>query len=140
MAGLDIQPAYPITVGQLEDGHALILGTTGSGKTYQLRGMLEQLRRADRRVGAVDKLGNHWGLTLDADGEAAGLDFVIFGGKRGHVPMTPDAGEKLGRLFVERNVPAIFDVSQWTSDEQQRWVADFADAVFRTNADRKSVV
>jgi hypothetical protein len=126
-----VSALYPVIVDQLEDGHALVLGTTGSGKTYQLRGMLEQLRRADRRVGAVDKLGNHWGLTLDSDGASPGLDFVIFGGKRAAVPMTPDQGEQLGRLFVERAIPAIFDVSQWHADEQQRWVAAFADAVFR---------
>lgn len=124
---------YPITVDQLEDGHALILGTTGSGKTYQLRGMLEQLRRADRRVGAVDKLGNLWGLTIGADGQVPGLEFVIFGGKRAHVPMTPADGATLGRLFVERNLPAIFDVSQWKADEQEEWIAAFSDAVFSTN-------
>lgn len=125
--------AYPVSVDQLEDGHALILGTTGSGKTYQLRGMLEQLRRADRRVGAIDKLGNHWGLTTDADGKSRGLDFVIFGGKRAQIPMTPAQGGLLGKIFVERNVPAIFDVSQWHADDQQRWVAAFADAVFMAN-------
>ncbi|QIG80069.1 type IV secretion system DNA-binding domain-containing protein [Stakelama tenebrarum] len=123
----------PISIDMLEEGHILILGTTGAGKTYQLRGLIEQLRRADRRVGAIDKLGNHWGLTLSPDGQRPGLDFVIFGGKRAHVPMTPDQGGQLGRLFVERNVPAIFDVSQWKSDEQQQWVADFADAVFLHN-------
>lgn len=127
---------HGITVDQLEDGHALILGTTGSGKTYQLRGMLERLRRADRRVGAVDKLGNHWGLTLAADGQAPGLDFVIFGGKRGHIPMTPGDGEKVATLFIERNIPAIFDVSQWHADDQQDWVTAFAETVFRLNQEQ----
>jgi hypothetical protein len=124
---------HPVSIEMLEEGHALLLGQTRSGKTYQLRGFLERLRRADRRVGAVDKLGNHWGLTLSADGARPGLDFVIFGGKRAHVPMTPADGGRLGQLFVERSVPAIFDVSQWHHDEQQIWLADFADAVFLHN-------
>lgn len=127
--------AHPISIEMLEEGHLLLLGTTGAGKTYQQRGFLERLRRAGRRVGAVDKLGNHWGLTLSADGARAGLDFVIFGGKRGHVPMTPADGAKLGRLFVERNIPAIFDVSQWLADEQLEWMEDFANAVFLYNDD-----
>ncbi|EPR09914.1 hypothetical protein M527_07255 [Sphingobium indicum IP26] len=124
---------HPITIEMLEEGHLLLLGTTGAGKTYQQRGFLERLRYNGRRVGAVDKLGNHWGLTLSLDGKAAGFDFVIFGGKRAHVPMTPLDGERLGRLFVERNIPAIFDVSQWKSDEQLEWMEAFADAVFLHN-------
>lgn len=125
--------SHPLTIEMLEEGHTLLLGQTRSGKTYQLRGILERLRRADRRVGSIDKLGQHWGLTLSPDGQAPGLDFVIFGGKRAHVPMAPGDGARLGRLFVERNIPAIFDVSQWHDDDQQRWVADFADAVFLHN-------
>ena len=124
---------HPLTLDQLEESHLLIIGQTRSGKTYQLRGAIEQLRRADRRVGAIDKIGNHWGLTLSADGKGPGLEFVIFGGKRAMVPMTPDQGAMLGRLFVERNIPAIFDVSQWTSVEQLQWVAGFAEAVFQYN-------
>lgn len=125
--------AHPLTLEQLEESHLLVIGQSRSGKTYQLRGAIEQLRCADRRVGAIDKVGNHWGLTLSADGTGPGLDFIIFGGKRAMVPMTPFQGAELGRLFVERNIPAIFDVSQWTSEEQRIWVADFADAVFRYN-------
>lgn len=124
---------HPISIEMLEEGHLLLLGTTRAGKTYQQRGFLERLRRADRRVGAVDKLGNHWGLTLSADGQSPGQDFIIFGGKRAHIPMSPMDGDKLGRLFVTRNIPAIFDVSQWKSDEQLQWVEDFADAVFLHN-------
>lgn len=124
---------HPIMLDMLEEGHTLLLGQTRSGKTYQLRGILERLRRADRRVGSIDKLGNHWGLTLSPDGLAPGLDFVLFGGKRAHVPMSPADGARLGRLFVERNIPAIFDISQWHDDDQQQWVGDFADAVFLHN-------
>ncbi len=124
--------AHSIPLDQLE-AHTLVVGTTGSGKTYMLRGLLEQLRRADRRVGAIDKMGNLWGVTNSADGQAAGLEFVIFGGKRAHVPMSPADGAKLGRLFAERGFPAIFDVSQWKRDDQERWVADFADALFATS-------
>jgi hypothetical protein len=125
--------AHPISIEMLEEGHLLLLGTTGAGKTYQQRGFLERLRRADRRVGAVDKLGNHWGLTLSADGQSHGLDFIIFGGKRAQVPMLPHQGHTLGRLFVTRNIPAIFDVSQWKADEQLEWMEGFADAVFLHN-------
>ena len=125
---------HPIPVDALEASHLLVVGTTGSGKTYLARGLLEQLRRAGRRVGAIDKLGKLWGLTLSADGAGPGLEFVICGGKRpGAVPMRPDDGAKLGRLFVERNLPAIFDLSQWTAPAQEEWVAAFGDAVFQHN-------
>lgn len=124
---------HPISIEMLEEGHLLLLGTTGAGKTYQQRGFLERLRYNGRRVGAVDKLGNHWGLTLSSDGHGPGLDFVIFGGKRAHVPMTSADGERIGRLFVTRSIPAIFDVSQWKADEQLDWMEGFADAVFLHN-------
>lgn len=124
---------HPIAVDALEASHLLVVGTTGSGKTYLARGLLEQLRRANRRVGAIDKLGKLWGLTLAEDGNGPGLEFIIFGGKRAHVPMTPADGHRLGRLFVERNIPAIFDLSQWTADDQEAWVADFCDALFLAN-------
>jgi hypothetical protein len=123
---------YPIPIDALEQ-HTAILAMTGAGKTYVIRGCLEQLRRAGRRVGAIDKMGNHWGLTLSADGKGPGLEFVIFGGPRAHVPMTPADGEKIGRLFVERDIPAIFDLSLWKAPDQRRWVSDFADAVFLHN-------
>ncbi len=125
--------AAPITLDQLEAAHWLVVGTTGSGKTYLARGLLEQLRRADRRVGVVDKMGKLWGLTLSADGTGPGLEFVIFGGKRAQAPMTPDQGALIGRLFVERNIPAIFDLSQWKAPDRERWVADFSEAVFDAN-------
>lgn len=125
--------APPITADQLEAAHWLVVGTTGSGKTYLTRGLLEQLRRADRRVGAIDKMGKLWGVTLSVDGTAPGLEFVIFGGKRAQAPMTPDQGARIGQLFVEQNLPAIFDLSQWKQPDRERWVADFSEAVFFAN-------
>lgn len=124
---------HPISIEMLEEGHSLLLGQTRSGKTYQARGILERLRRANRRVGSIDPMGHHWGLSLSADGKRPGLDFVIFGGKRAHVPMAPADGARLGRLFVEKNIPAIFDISQWHHEEQHDFVAAFSDAVFLHN-------
>jgi hypothetical protein len=128
--------SHPVSIELLEEFHLLEVGTTRSGKTYLLRGLLERLYRADRRVAAVDKLGNHWGLTHSADGQRPGLDFIIFGGRHAHLPMTPADGAFLGRMLVERSFPAIFDVSQWKPHEQESWVADFADAVFEHNYGR----
>jgi len=87
----------PVTISQLEEGHLLIVGQTRSGKTYRLRGAIEQLRRADRRVGAIDKLGNHWGLTRSADGSGPGLEFVRDGRWRatiaGNAAIAGDMGD-----------------------------------------------
>src|SRR4051812_27513899 len=56
--GMRIAPPRAVSVEQLEESHLLLIGQTRSGKTYQLRGAIEQLRLADRRVGAIDKVGN----------------------------------------------------------------------------------
>lgn len=128
---------HPVPLDMLETGHVLVVGTTGSGKTYLMRGLAERLRDNGRRIAIVDKLGVFWGLTLDGNGRDPGLEFVIFGGRQPHaIPMTPVDGGRLGRIVIEKGVPAIFDLSQWKPDEQEAWVADFADAVFEANYGR----
>jgi hypothetical protein len=124
---------YPIADELLQQHHLAILATTGAGKSYLVRGLVERMRAAGWRNGIIDKLGNYWGLTLSHDGKSPGLEYVIFGGKRAHVPMDPRDGEKIGRLFVEQDIPAIFDLSLWKTTDQQIWVRDFCDAVFLHN-------
>jgi hypothetical protein len=122
----------PIPLDAFE-AHAAVIGTTGSGKSTLVRAAMADLVRAGRWVGSIDKMGNQWGLTLSADGQQPGVDFVIFGGRHGHVPMAPGDGARIAGLFADQRFAAIFDVSQWKPGEQERWVADFADEIFRLN-------
>lgn len=125
--------SLPIPLDAFE-AHAAVIGTTGSGKSTLVRAAMAALVRGGRWVGSIDKMGNQWGLTLSADGTGAGVDFIIFGGRHGHVPMAPGDGERIARLFAEQRFAAIFDVSQWKPAEQERWVAEFADTIFRLNS------
>jgi len=68
-----------------------IVGTSGSGKTYAAKGLLERLVNQGARVYVVDPLGVCWGLRAGADGGTSPLPFpvALFGGRaarRGHGP------------------------------------------------------
>jgi hypothetical protein len=64
------------------DERLAVVGTSGSGKTYATKGLVERLMQAGARVCVVDPLGVWWGLSLAADGTtAAGSPVVVFGGR-----------------------------------------------------------
>jgi molybdopterin-guanine dinucleotide biosynthesis protein len=42
--------------------HIAVLGKTGSGKTFAVKGIVEHLLERGRRVGIVDPTGAWWGL------------------------------------------------------------------------------
>lgn len=124
---------YPISTDLLQSQHIGVLATTGAGKSYLTRGLAEVVHKQGWRHGIIDKLGNYWGLTISKDGKQPGLEYVIFGGRKAHVEMTCFDGEKIAALFLEHNIPAIFDLSMFKRHEQEQWVADFCDTVFLHN-------
>ncbi len=67
-----------------------IVGTSGSGKTYAAKGMVERLMDKGARVCIVDPLGVWWGLRLDADGLLPEADpVVVFGGHHADFALAP---------------------------------------------------
>lgn len=59
-----MRDAVPLPDAALDDRWAIV-GTSGAGKTYAARGMMERLLRADATVCWVDALGVAYGLTRD---------------------------------------------------------------------------
>ena len=54
--------------------HIAVLGKTGSGKTFAMKGALvEPLLEGGRRVGIVDPTGAWWGLRSSRDGKGPGF-------------------------------------------------------------------
>jgi len=114
-----------------------IVGTSGSGKTYAAKGMVEHLVEAGARVCIVDPLGVWWGLRLTADGTTPAPDpVVVFGGRHADIALAPGQGAALGRLVATRALACVVDVSDLGSASARRaFVTAFTEALHEANAE-----
>jgi hypothetical protein len=113
--------------------HMAVLGKTGSGKTFAVKGIVEHLLDQGRRVGIVDPTGAWWGLRASRDGKAKGFSILVLGGDHGDLPLPALGGAAVARLLTEQRVNLIADTSQLTVGERTRWFIDFANTLHRTN-------
>lgn len=119
----------------LDDRNALV-GTSGSGKTYAAKGMVEDLLDTGARVGIVDPLGVWWGLTSNVAGDGPGYPLVIFGGKHGDIPLTEAAGAAIGDMVATGDFSWIVDLSELPSQAaRRRFMKAFAEAIYSKNAE-----
>ena len=79
------------------DERIAIVGTSGSGKTYASKGLVERLLEASARVCVVDPLGVWWGLRAGADGVSPGDPVVVFGGRHADVVRIPTEASRAFR-------------------------------------------
>jgi hypothetical protein len=116
------------------DERLAIVGTSGSGKTYAAKGLVEQLLEASARVYVVDPLGMWWGLRAGADGATPGYPVVVFGGRHADVALDESMGAALGRLVGTRPLACVVDLSELGSAAaRRRFMAAFAEALYETN-------
>lgn len=113
--------------------HIAVLGKTGSGKTYAVRGVVEQLLDRKERVCIIDPTGAWHGLRSSSSGKSAGFPVVIFGGAHADLPLSGTHGETLAEAIGTSSTPAIIDTSLMRVGERTRFFADFADALVRKN-------
>ena len=117
------------------DQRLAIVGTSGSGKTYATKGLVEMLMQAGARVCIVDPLGVWWGLRLAADGAAAACcPVVVFGGAHADIPLTAGMGAALGRLVGTQAMACVVDVSDLGSAAARRtFMTAFTEALYGSN-------
>jgi uncharacterized protein len=118
------------------DERIAIVGTSGSGKTYAAKGLVERLLDAgDARVCVVDPLGVWWGLRASADGQSPGYPVVVFGGRHADVDLDEGMGAALGRLVGTHPLLAcVVDLSELgSSAARRRFMAAFAEALYEAN-------
>lgn len=113
--------------------HIAVLGKTGSGKTFAIKGIVEALLTAHKRVGIVDPTGAWWGLRASRDGKAKGFPILVLGGDHGDLPLPALGGSAVARLLAEQSVNLIADTSQLTVGERTRWFIDFGRELYRLN-------
>ncbi len=113
--------------------HIAVLGKTGSGKSYAVRGIVEGLLDEGARVCIVDPTGAWSGLRSSVTGKSAGYPVVIFGGSHADLPLGGTHGEAIAEIIGTSSTPAIIDTSLMRVGERTRFFADFADALVRKN-------
>lgn len=114
--------------------HIAVLGKTGSGKSYAVRGAaVEPLLERGERVCVIDPTGAWHGLRSSATGKSAGFPVVIFGGNHADLPLTVSHGETIAEAIGTTTTPSIIDTSLMKVGERTKFFADFADAIVRKN-------
>ncbi len=113
-----------------------IVGTSGSGKTYAAKGLIERVMAGGGRVCIVDPLGVWWGLGKGADGAAPPFPVAVFGGTHADVPLDPGMGAALGRLVGTQPMACVVDVSDFGSAAARRFfMTAFTEALYAANTE-----
>lgn len=110
-----------------------ILGKKGRGKTHTAAVLAEGLIKSGVPTTILDPTGAWYGLRSSADGKAAGLPVVIFGGEHGDAPLTPTMGTRIAEILVERRFPAVLDLSVLRKNERRRFATDFLETLYQLN-------
>ena len=118
------------------DERLAIVGTSGSGKTYAAKGLIERVMAGGGRVCAVDPLGVWWGLGRGADGAAPPFPVAVFGGAHADVTLDPGMGAALGRLVGAQPMACVVDVSDFGSAAARRsFMTAFTEALYAANTE-----
>ncbi len=117
-----------------------MIGRKGAGKTYLATMLAEQMLDAGAQVVAVDCVGVWYGLRIAADGKAPGKEIFVLGGDHGDVALVPEAGARIARLIVEKNVSAVLDVSQFRLHERKRFATDFGEELLHLKKGQRAAM
>jgi len=118
------------------DERLAIVGTSGSGKTYAAKGLLERVMAGGGRVCVVDPLGVWWGLRAAPDGAAPPFPVTVFGGLHADVSLTLGMASALGQLVGTQPIACVVDVSDFGSAADQRlFMTVFTKALYMANTE-----
>jgi hypothetical protein len=119
------------------DERVAIVGTSGSGKTYAAKGLVELLLTSAARICVVDPLGVWWGLRSSADGITPGFPVIVFGGRHADVPLDEGMGAALGRgVGTHESLACVVDVSELgSSAARRRFMSAFAESLYEANTE-----
>ena len=119
------------------DERLAIVGTSGSGKTYAAKGLVELLLDEGARVCVVDPLGVWWGLRAGPDGSGPGPHaVVVFGGAHADIPLTAGMGAALGHLVGTHALACVVDVSDLGSAAVRRaFMTAFTETLYDSNTE-----
>lgn len=117
-----------------------ILGTSGSGKSYCMTKLAEQMLDAKAQVVIVDPKAEAWGLRLKADGKSPAYDIPVLGGEHGDAPLRPDMGARVAELIVANDYSCVLDVSEFIPQEWAQFCYEFATRLLQLKKQKKSAM
>ncbi|MCX5495421.1 hypothetical protein OSH11_11945 [Kaistia dalseonensis] len=123
----------PIPAAALDEALSII-GTTGAGKTYVAKGIVEQLLWQDHRICIIDPLDVWYGLRTTSGGDQPAFPVVVFGGEHADIPIEGVDGGDLGRLIAGGSVRAsIICTAEMTGGETAKFMTPFFEALYSRN-------
>lgn len=118
---------FPVDIAKLLETRLLIQASSGGGKSYALRRLLEQTAPHVQQ------------LIIDPEGEFSTLrekhDYIIAAPKGGDAVANPKTAALLARRLLETGVSAVLDIYELRADERQRFVRLFVDALVNAPRD-----
>jgi hypothetical protein len=122
--------------------HKTIVGMSGAGKSFTARGILHRDIRQGRRSAILCPTGVWWGAAYTPKGKRNKYPIVIVGGEHADIPLDAAPPDVLGKFFAgQTGSHMIFDISDLMSGgAKERWVTDFAQAIFHANKKSMSLV
>src|SRR5258708_1940337 len=102
-----------------------IFGKRGSGKSNTATVMAEEMFNVAPFV-VLTPLDSWWGLKASFDGKGTGLKVYVCGGDHGDLPLDPEAGELMARLFIEHRISMVLCMKGWSVGQRAKFVTAFA--------------
>lgn len=110
-----------------------IIARKRSGKSYTADVEGEEMLKHKQQIGIVDPTGAHYGLRASADGKSEGYAIVVFGGDHADAPLDWRAGREMALAFIKHGFSAIWDISNFDTEEQIVFVNDLCRELLKSN-------
>lgn len=120
------EDARTLPVAEVLTGRGFITGKSGSGKSNTMSVFAEELLEANYNMLIVDTEGEYWGLKERYD--------LLHVGKTDECDVQIDSShaEKLASIALNRNIPTILDVSEFTDlEEASTLIHDVVEEIFQ---------
>ena len=129
---LAISPELQLPVDAVTETFG-ILAVKRAGKSNAAVVMAEEMFDAGLPWVAIDPKGDWWGIRSSADGNGPGLPILVLGGLHGDVPLEAASGHLVADLVVDQRLTCVIDVSEMSKADQRRFLADFAERLYKRN-------
>lgn len=117
-----------------------VVGKRGSGKTYAVGVLVEEILRVEQQVVIVDPTDSWWGLRSSADGLRPGLPVTVLGGEHADLPLDEKDAAAVADLVVEHGPSVVLCVEHMSKAAQRRCVGDFCRRLYARNREPLHVV